>query len=70
MACSQKNANIHKSSVAPLKPIPVNPQCFWRIHIDMTGKLSVRCPKSNEFMIIAVCAFLKYVESAGNKRSH
>ena len=66
VACRQKNAYIHRASVAPLKPIPVLPLIFWRIHLDMSGKLMVHKPKKNQYFIISVDAFTKYVEGKGN----
>ena len=63
--CSHKNNVFNSAAVAPLRPIPVIPKIFWRIHIDLAGKFS-KTKKGNTFIAIAICAFSKYIEAKGN----
>jgi len=55
----------NSAAVAPLRPIPVTPKIFWRVHIDLAGKFS-KTKRGNTFIAIAVCAFSKYIEAKGN----
>ena len=63
--CGHKNNVWNKAPVAPLKPIPVSPKIFWRVHVDLTAKLPTTHNR-NKFIAIAVCAFSKYIEAKGN----
>ena len=64
--CYQKNGTCYSASVAPLKAIPVSPKIMWRIHVDMTGKLTVESNGKYKYFVLAVCAFSKYIEGDDN----
>ena len=66
LPCDQKNGTCYRASVAPLKAIPVFPKIMWRVHLDMTGKLSVSAGGKYKYFVLGVCAFSKYVEGEGN----
>ena len=63
--CSHKNNVFNAAAVAPLRPIPVTPKIFWRVHVDLTGKFT-KTKNGNQFIAIAICAFSKYIEAKGN----
>lgn len=63
--CGHKNNIFNNASVPPLRPIPVTPKIFWRVHVDLTGKLPLT-KNGNKFIAVAVCAFSKYIEAKGN----
>ena len=48
-----------------LKPIPVVPKAFWRVHVDVLGPLEMS-RNGNTHVAVDVCALLKYVEAKGN----
>ena len=48
-----------------LRAIPVKPQAWWRIHIDVLGPLDMS-NNGNQYVAIAVDALTKYVEAARN----
>ena len=63
--CGHKNNIVNAAPVPPLKPIPVTPKIFWRVHVDLTTKLPTT-ENGNKFIALAVCAFSKYIEAKGN----
>lgn len=63
--CAHKNNIWNNAQVSPLQPIPVIPQIMWRIHIDLAGPFD-ESNLGNRYLAIAICAFSKYVEAAGN----
>ena len=63
--CSHKNNVFNAAAVSHLRPIPVIPKIFWRVHVDLTGKFS-KTKNGNQFIAIAICAFSKYIEAKGN----
>jgi len=65
--CGHKNNVFNAAPVPPLIPIPVTPKIFWRVHVDLTGKLPVTS-KGNKYIAVAICAFSKYIEAKGNSR--
>ena len=65
--CGHKNNVFNAAPVAPLIPIPVTPKIFWRVHVDLTGKMPVT-NKGNQYIAVAICAFSKYIEAKGNSR--
>ena len=65
IVCSHKNNVFNSAGVAPLRPIPVTPKIFWRVHIDLAGPFSTT-KKGNKYIAIAICAFTKYIEGGGN----
>ena len=48
-----------------LKAIPVQPQAWWRVHIDIMGPLDMS-NNGNRYVAIGVDALTKYVEAARN----
>ena len=48
-----------------LKPIPVVPKAWWRVHVDVLGPLEMS-RNGNTHVAVGVCALLKYVEAKGN----
>ncbi len=66
VCCSHKNNSIWKASISPLRPIPVEPKAFWRIHVDLMGPFQ-ETPAGNKYVGVAVCPLLKYPEA---KRKH
>ena len=67
VVCGHKNNVFNAATVPPLIPIPVTPKIFWRVHVDLTGKLPVT-NKGNQYIAVAICAFSKYIEAKGNSR--
>jgi len=63
--CSNKNNPQWPAQRTPLIPIPVNPQMWWRVHVDLIGPLP-ESSSSNKYIAIAVCSFSKYLEAKGN----
>ena len=63
--CGHKNNVFNKAVVPPLVPIPVTPKIMWRVHVDLTAKMSLT-KKGNRYIGIAICAFSKYIEAKGN----
>ena len=63
--CAQKRNGIWPAQITPLKVIPVKPKTFWRVHIDLFGKMK-KTRTGNEYGVLAVCAFTKYIEAARN----
>lgn len=53
------------AGVTPLRPIPVTPKIFWRVHIDLAGPFT-KTTNGNKYIAIGVCAFIKYIEGKGN----
>ena len=66
IVCAQKRNVSLAPTVTPLKVIPVNPQVFWRIHVDLFGPLPLSS-SGNKYGVIAMDAFSKYVEARRNK---
>ena len=64
VACSHKNNQLWKAGLPKLKAIPVHPQVFWRVHVDLLGPLTETL-NGNKYVALGVCAFSKYVEAAG-----
>ena len=63
--CSNKNNAEWPAQRAPLTPITVDPRLWWRVPVDLIGKL----PTSSsgcKYIGLAVCALSKYVEAQGN----
>ena len=65
VVCGHKNNVFNNAPVPPLKPIPVTPKIFWRVHVDLGGPLP-KTKNGNRYLAIAVCAFSKYIEAKGN----
>ena len=63
--CSNKNNPQWPAQRTPLIPIPVNPQMWWRVHVDLIGPLPESSSR-NKYIAIAVCSFSKYLEAKGN----
>ena len=63
--CAHKNNMFNTAAVPPLRPIPVHPQIFWRVHVDIAGPLPVT-KNGNKYIAVAICAFSKYIEAKGN----
>ena len=63
--CGHKKNMFNTPAVPPLKPLPVQAQIFWRVHVDLTGQLPVT-KNGNKYIAIAICAFSKYIEAKGN----
>ena len=63
--CGHKNNVFNYAAVPPLRPIPVTPKIFWRVHIDLSGKLPIT-KNGNTYLAVAICAFSKYIEAKGN----
>ena len=66
IACAYKNNTLWKAGLPKLTAIPVTPKVFYRVHIDFMGPLS-QSRNGNSYIGLAVCAFTKFVEGAGNK---
>ena len=67
--CGHKNNMFNSAAFPPLKPIPVTPKLFWRVHVDLAGPLP-KTSKGNKYIAIAICAFSKYIEARGNVPIH
>ena len=65
IACSHKNNVFNSADVTPLRPIPVTPKIFWRVHIDLAGPF-LKTKNKNKYIAIGICAFTKYIEAKGN----
>ena len=65
IVCGHKNNVFNAPGFPPLRPIPVTPKLFWRIHVDLAGPLP-QTSKGNKYIAIAICAFSKYIEAKGN----
>ena len=52
----------NKASLPPLKPIPVQPKAWWRVHADVLGPLPMSV-NGNQYVAIAVDSLTKYVEA-------
>ena len=63
--CAHKNNMFNTPPVPLLKPIPVQPKIFWRVHVDLSGKLP-ETTNGNKYIAVAICAFSKYIEAKGN----
>ena len=63
--CSNKNNPQWPAQRTPLIPIPVNPQTWWRVHVDLIGPLPESSSR-NKYIAIAVCSFSKYLGAKGN----
>lgn len=68
VVCSQKKStSLAKATRAPLIAIPVEPQAFWRVHVDLAGPFNESRNGCN-YIGVGICAFLKYIEVEGNVR--
>ena len=65
VVCGHKNNVFNAAGLPPLRPIPVVPKVFWRIHVDLAGPLP-ETSNGNKYIAIAICAFTKYIEARGN----
>ena len=65
LICSHKNNVFNNPGITPLRPIPVTPKIFWRIHIDLAGPFP-KTNNGNKYIAIGICAFIKFVEGKGN----
>ena len=65
IVCSHKNNVFNAAGITPLRPIPVTPKIFWRVHIDLAGPFPTTKSK-NKYIAIGICAFIKYIEAKGN----
>ena len=63
--CAYKNDTIWAAQITPLRPIPVVPKLFFRINADVMGPF-LKSNNGNKYVAIAVDAFSKYVEFAGD----
>ena len=63
--CGHKKNVFNAAPVPPLKPIPVTPKLFWRVHVDLSGVLPTTS-RGNKYLGVAICAFSKYIEAKGN----
>ena len=60
--CHDKSGGGLKAQRVPLKPIPVEPQLFWRVHIDLAGPFR-QSRSGNKYLAVGVDAFTKYPEA-------
>ena len=65
VTCSQIRNGVWPAQVAPLRPIPVTPLVFWRVHIDLFGPLPPS-RNGNRHGVLGVDAFTKYLEGRRN----
>ena len=65
VACTNKNNKNWPAHRTPLIPIPVTPQMWWRVHIDLIGPLPTSSC-GNKYICIAVDAFSKFIEAQRN----
>ena len=65
IACSHKNNVFNQAGITPLRPIPVTPKLFWRVHIDLAGPFP-KTKNGNRYIAIGICTFIKYIENKGN----
>ena len=65
IVCSHKNNVFNSADVTPLRPIPVIPKIFWRVHIDLAGPFT-KTKNKNKYIAIGICAFIKYIEAKRN----
>ena len=53
VVCIHKNNAFNAALVPPLIPISVTPRIFWRVHVDLIGKMPVTS-KVNEYLTVTI----------------
>lgn len=69
MTCGHKNNLFNQAILPPLQTIPVEPKIMWRVHLDLATNFPLST-KGNKHVVIAICAFIKFIEAQRNLLSY